>query len=372
MMEAAKLFARHEDYQTIADRLAMNRRDVRQLMEQSVSWLLQQQSRLARLQRVETVQDRLEAKVRERYPHLQKVQIVASGKIRNDAQYVALVHEWGRLAAEHLDRLAEDAERLDYELHVGLSGGETVLEVVSQLPDRDRPRVNFHALALIGHGQSRNSFYVGPEANATIAWSRSGRMVGTCHYATVPPYSFEIRKFKPDERRSEISSALDELWRTNSIKNVIVGMSDLNIAFAGLGVVDPAAASLAFSTEQMDRFTMTGILRPVGIEARELAGEGAVGDICCCLFNAEGDEQPKDVPGRNLSKERWRFFLTAGFQDPSTRGLDFYKKLVSENKTVVVIAGVNKEPAIRAALKGKLFNHWITDDETARNITEGS
>ena len=31
-----------------------------------------------------------------------------------------------------------------------------------------------------------------------------------------------------------------------------------------------------------------------------------------------------------------------------------------------MIAGVNKEPAIRAALKGKLFNHWITDDETAR------
>ena len=170
------------------------------------------------------------------------MQIVPSGKIRNDAQYAALVHEWGRLAAEYLDRLAEDAERLDYELHVGLSGGETVLEVVSQLPDRDRPRVNFHALALIGHGQSRNSFYVGPETNATIAWSRSGRMVGTCHYATVPPYSFDIKKFKPDERRSEISSGLDELWR-HSIKNVIIGMSDLNIAFAGLGVVDPAAAS---------------------------------------------------------------------------------------------------------------------------------
>ena len=45
---------------------------------------------------------------------------------------------------------------------------------------------------------------------------------------------------------------------------------------------------------------MTGILKPVGIEARELAGEGAVGDICCCLFNADGDEQPKDVRGRKF------------------------------------------------------------------------
>jgi DNA-binding transcriptional regulator LsrR (DeoR family) len=370
MLDAARLFAGHEDYQAIARQLRMNRRDVQPLMEKTVSWLLQQQAQLDRLRRVETVQDRLETKVLERFPHLVKVQIVPSGKTRTDTQYAALVHEWGRLAAEYLDRLTEDAERLEHDVQVGVSGGETVLEVMSQLPERDRPEVHFHAVALIGHGKSLNSFHVGPEANVTIAWSRSGRMIGTCHYATVQPYSHEIKKLKPDERRSQISDDLNELWRTDAIKEVIIGMKDLDIVFAGLGVVDPGASSVAFNPKQTDRFTMTGILNPVGIGSRELAAEGAVGDICCCLFNADGDEQPKDARGRNLPKERWRFFLSAGYHDPSTRGLNFYKKLVSENKTVVVIAGVNKEPAIRAALKGRLFNYWITDDETAREIVE--
>jgi DNA-binding transcriptional regulator LsrR (DeoR family) len=184
----------------------------------------------------------------------------------------------------------------------------------------------------------------------------------------VPPYSLDLRKFEPDQRRNEISDQLAELWRTDTIKNVIIGMRQLDIVFAGLGVVDPSSASIAFSPKQLDRFTMTGILKPLGIEPRELAAEGAVGDICCCLFNADGDEQPKDSHGKILSKERWRFFLTAGHEEPKLRGVERYRNLVHEGKTVVVIAGVNKEPAIRAALKGKLFNYWITDDETATNV----
>lgn len=367
MLEAAKLFARHEEYRTIAERLKMNRRDVPWLLEHSVSWLIGQQKRLETLQKVDTVQNRLEQRVITRFPHLRRVQVVPSGKIRTDAQYAALVHEWGRLGAEYLDRLAEDAASIEQDLKVGVSGGETILEVVSQLPERDRPTTVFHALELIGHGEQKRSsfFHVGAEANVTIAWSRSGRLVKGCQYATVPPYRLELRELTPEERRREIAFQLKSLWETDEIKNAIIQLNDVDVVFVGLGVVDTGSAFSHFNSFKIDRFTMTGLLKPFGIEARELASEGAVGDIGCCLFNAEGTGEPKEG-----SKERWRYFLTAGHDNPEYQGVEFYRNLVLAKRPVVVIAGVYKEPAIRAALKGELFNHWITDDETARRIIE--
>jgi DNA-binding transcriptional regulator LsrR (DeoR family) len=362
MKQAAKLFARHEDYQVIAQRLGMNRRDIQPLMEQSVSWLLQQQARLGRRLKAETVQDRLEQKVLKRFPHLLEVKIVPCGKIRNEAQYAALVREWGVHAAEYLDRLAEDAERLNAQLQVGVSGGETVLEVMSQLPERDRSTTEFHALALIGRGQLLDSFHVGPETNATIGWSRSGRIPGKCHYGTVPPYALELAKLSAEERRRVIADELDDLAKTDAIRKVISGMNQLDLVFAGLGLVNPSETDF-----RLDRLTMTGLLKPLGIEPHELSAEGAVGDICCCLFNKDGEEQPKNARRQNLPKERWRFFLTAGHYLKHS-GVDFYRDLALQKKVVVVIAGIHKEAAIKAALKGKLFNYWITDDETARYV----
>jgi DNA-binding transcriptional regulator LsrR (DeoR family) len=44
--------------------------------------------------------------------------------------------------------------------------------------------------------------------------------------------------------------------------------------------------------------------------------------------------------------------------------------MVKEGKHVIVVAGTYKAPAILAALKGELFNVWITDDDTARKILD--
>jgi DNA-binding transcriptional regulator LsrR (DeoR family) len=187
-------------------------------------------------------------------------------------------------------------------------------------------------------------------------------VIGTCHYATVPPYALELAKYSPEDRRRVIADDLDDLAKTDAIRRVIRGMDDLDIAFVGLGLVHPQGKEF-----RLDRLTMTGLLKPLGIEPRELSAEGAVGDIGCCLFNEEGEARPKNSRGQALPADRWRFFLTAGHY-PTPKGIDFYRDLVDRNKTVVVIAGVHKETAIRAALKGKLFNYWITDDETARNI----
>ena len=95
------------------------------------------------------------------------------------------------------------------------------------------------------------------------------------------------------------------------------------------------------------------------LSEKDLATDGAVGDLGCCFFDANGN-----------GRKDWEFFLTAGhYSDNSEyRGVEFYRHLVRSGKQVVVVAGIYKVPAILAALKGKLFNVWITDEETARTI----
>jgi Putative sugar-binding domain len=330
------------------------------------------------MQRVETTQDRLEDQLRARYPHLQHVHVVSAGKIKTDVQYAELVRQWGVAAAGYFDRLAEDAEQVGTHLHVGVSGGETILEVMSQLPERERPHVHFHTIALIGRGLLKTSTHVGPETNATIAWARYGRIPGHCHYATVSPYFLENLKEKnmtPEQRRKEIAVQLRDLAENEAIKKFIMHIDHVapHVVFAGLGVVNPSGTNPGYSASQVDRLAMTGLLKPLGITAAELTAEGAIGDLCYCLFNAEAEGEPKNAQGRKLAKEYWRFFLTAGHYNPEEQGLEFYRKMVANkanNQTVIVIAGTQKDAVIRAGLKGKFFNVWFTDEETARNILE--
>lgn len=102
---------------------------------------------------------------------------------------------------------------------------------------------------------------------------------------------------------------------------------------------------------------MMGVLRPLGIKPEELSAEGAIGDLCCSPFDSEG-----------RGKDNWRFFLAAGHYDPKRRGVDFYRKMVEDGKSVIVMVGAYKVPAIVAALKGKLFNVLVTDEASAREI----
>lgn len=76
-----------------------------------------------------------------------------------------------------------------------------------------------------------------------------------------------------------------------------------------------------------------------------------------------------DDSGNNLDNAQ--FFLTAGWFDRARQGVGFYRDIVEKRKgKVIVIAGKHKETAIRAALKGKLFNCLITDTETAQGLLD--
>ena len=358
------------DGNELAEKLKIKRRDVRWLLEQSVAWLLREQSDLAETRKSESSFESLAAQLCTTFRCLQEVHIVPGGGTDSEAEDAALSSRRGLAAARYFDELAENADRLRKTLHVGVAGGESILDAVSQFPDRQRQNVHYYATALIGRGSLDNTSHVGPEINSTVAWSMSGRLPGHLHYGTVSPYDEELLRAEkiPHQRRFEIKAQLNGFADSPSIRKVVDKMSKINVAFAGLGIVKPVDPLCPSSRTGLGRLTMTGLLNNLGITPGDLAAEGAVGDISYCLFNAEGTDVPTDpAAGRPMSPEYWRFFLTAGhFLTP--KGINFYKDLVEQGDLVIVIAGTHKERAIRAALKGKLFNVWFTDESAARAL----
>jgi DNA-binding transcriptional regulator LsrR (DeoR family) len=233
-------------------------------------------------------------------------------------------------------------------LHVGISGGETLLSFANAVTECQREHVHIYTSALVGRGRLRDeASHVDPLVNATVLWAKCGRLPGHCHYATVPPYDALTR--------GQIGGELRELLKRQPIREVIADMNRINVAFAGLGLVKPTNPGLA------NQLTMTGLLEEI-VPREALDREGATGDLAYCLF---------DETGNRSTKYNWEFFLTAGAcgDDPEGRGLGFYKQMVKDRKQkkkVIVIAGSLKQPAIGPALKAKLFNVWITDANTAR------
>lgn len=85
-------------------------------------------------------------------------------------------------------------------------------------------------------------------------------------------------------------------------------------------------------------------------EVRELIGKGAVADICSRIIDQEG---------RICSPEL----------DQRTIGIDL-EALQQKDYSIAVAGGREKLPAIRAALKSKVFNVLITDEWNATNLIE--
>lgn len=283
-------------------------------------------------------ESRLEHRIRVRFPHLENVIVVP--EIEGE-RYKDLVTRWGLEAAKYFDQLVLESS----ELHIGISGGETLLTFANSVREQPRHGVYIHTTALIGRGRLKeNSSHIDPLVNATVLWLKCGRLPGHCSYATVPPYD--------SIDRAAVSREIDRFAKRPAIEAVLDDMNKIGVAFVGLGLVNPPK----LGESAVNQLTMTGLLEDI-VSPATLAGEGALADLSCCVFDRSGKTQDK-----------WRFFLTAGHNhpDPERRGVGFFKQMVKDRKKVVVIAGHRKEEAIRAALAAKLFNVWITDENSAR------
>jgi deoxyribonucleoside regulator len=321
--------------ESIADRLDIDRRIVTRMLEQAV------ELGVVRIDIPETVSDCGPAhELQEKFPHLKEIVVVPS----LDDDYEQLLPRWGVAAATYFDKLVCEAD----ELHVGITGGESLFEFCEAVTTQRRENVHIHTTALVGRGRLLpTASHIDPLVNAALLWAKCGRISGHIHYATVPPYD--------GLTRDQIGKELDDLAKRQPIRAIIEDMDRIDVAFAGLGLVRPI---LQHGEEGLvSKITMTGLLQPM-VTPEQLAGEGAVAELSNCFFDARGNG------------DRWNFFLTAGHYDPARRGVEFFRRMVKDGKTVIVIAGERKIEAIKVALKAQLFNVWITDYETLYKIAK--
>lgn len=335
-------------------------RKVGELVEEAGQWLLDRHKLLASMEMNDTLEHNLAKELCSKY-RLLDARVVPGGEIHSPLDYVALLKKYARAAADYFDAYASAAEDQGKQLHVSVSGGQPILDMVSSLTDRKRTNVFYYATGLVGRGSRPQSPHVGSEANATVAWARSGRLPNHLYYATIQPYEIwpddlhdPDKQKRHDTCRKMLLEQMHELADSEYVKEVLEEIHGrINVAFAGLGIPHASGVDVDYGMAHVERLTMTGLLKPLGIDLGLLVAEGAVGDFSYILFDKDGK-----------TRDSWSFFITAGYPDP----LDFYQTMVEKREPVIAIAGVRKEAAIVPALKARLLNVLITDAVTAEKL----
>src|SRR5262245_12995139 len=219
---------------------------------------------------------------------------------------------------------------------VALGGGDTMYEMVMGLPQKARD-IRLVPTAIIDSGPVLT--HIDPMVLVTILWVRNGRQPGRAHFATGLPFHKSLPRQKVREEYVEFS-------RRRAVKEVLAEMRRADFLFSSLGCLraDPNYEKLAPRPHR-------SLLENLRLSAGEMMKEGAMGDINYSFFKAEG----KTIPDWNIV--------------PSL-GTEEVRRIVHAGKPVVVAAGKYKLPALKAALKGRLFNVLVTDEEAARELLD--
>lgn len=371
MLRVARMsHEQHMTNQEIADALfrekllpSRNAKKIQPIIDEAGVWLLQEHERLVQSESANGPEAELASRLC-RHFDLMDARVVSGGATRNPLEYAALVRRYGQVAADYFDEIASAAESAGEELHVAVGGGQTILDMMSSLMPRTRSNVSFCAAALIGRGRVPRTTHVIPSTNATVGWSRSGRLLGKLHYGTITPYPIGPSTFQDMSARESyryarelIGAEMKRLAESKEVREVLEDMTaSINIAIAGLGVLQHTEADDRYGIGHTERLSITSLLRPLGISPELLMKEGAVGDLCYSIFDADGK-----------GRAEWQHFLTVGH---GTRwpGVEFYRRLVKQDRPVIVSAGHRKEKAILPAIKAELFNVLITDAHTAEAL----
>ena len=210
----------------------------------------------------ETPESNVADRLQDRYRHLLRVMIVPGlpTQTRTAQQYADFLKRAAIIAADYFDNdLVKDYQKRGQPLHVGISGGETLLEFVNAVPQRNR-NVFVHVTALVGTGRlQKNASLIHPIVTASILFSRCGSQPGHCEYATVSPY---VTEGPGPAALQAVREELEKVEANKTVMDVIQRMNSIDVAFAGIGMVNPAKAGLR------NKLTMTGVLEPI-ITTRE-------------------------------------------------------------------------------------------------------
>jgi DNA-binding transcriptional regulator LsrR (DeoR family) len=274
----------------------------------------------------------LEQKLISRFPCLKEIMVIpASGDHRFQLQKL------GQIGAAYLDSQIDQllAERPGKPLKIGLSGGNTVFELVQALPARVRD-IEIYPAALIGRGPFIPE-HIDPMVLISMLWNKSGRREKSAYYVTIPP-------FDKDRTPEEIVSNNEILKQHPKVGVVWQGMQRVDLLIASVG---------CFKTQ--GQRTLLNLLADIGITQATLERDGIVGDIAYSMLDADGNpHHPREAKGD--------LFITLGVKRLQEMAREYPKC------RVVLIAGKDKEEGLLAALRGGACNVLICDDATAERV----
>jgi hypothetical protein len=257
-----------------------------------------------------------------------------------------------RFSADYVSRQIQLAENQKKETWVMMGGGNESFYTARFLEERRRPFTRFAAYAVIGRGFDPHSTHIGPESNLTYAWIRSGMIPGHLYYATATPPPPAPKDMTPKDVHAVACNLVhghtEKLLKDSPQIAYVHKVARGNILVGGFGLVTTAKSH--------NHLTMASVLNQYGIDMNLLRSEDATaaGDFCYAIYDHDG-----------VGHDEWEFLLTAGYP----HSVAFLKNMATspENK-VIGVGGFDRLPAIKAALKGKLFNVLITDKKTGEAL----
>jgi deoxyribonucleoside regulator len=236
-----------------------------------------------------------------------------------------------KAAAEYFDEKVDEKMK-----QVALGGGNTMYDMVTALPFRDRD-LEIYPTAIMGRGPTIET----PDRAVimSLLWSKSGNEKVKAYYASILPAE-NIKSVK------ELQQEHDKFLKEREIvRQVFEGMQKVECVFTGLGLVkqNPDYARISPPTA-LRRLNEMKVF-PQDMEQVP----GAVGEVSYDFFDVDGN-----------SREEWKLAISIGVEQ--------LKTMVGDEREVVMVAGRYREQALKAALNGGLLNVLITDSRTAETL----
>jgi DNA-binding transcriptional regulator LsrR (DeoR family) len=250
----------------------------------------------------------LEKMLRDRFD-LNEVRVIES----NGSPYPQILRRFGAVTARLLEEKVTESTTL------GISWGTALYEVAHALRPTHFPGVK--VVQMIGSSSSSDHQVDGPGLARAFARQFDGR------YYTLPaPWLVEDRNLR------------DALMNDRRLREVLRLTRQIDIAVVGIGTINPSLSSLL----------RAGYLTIE--ETRSLQTMGVVGDVCGQHFNLEGFLMEIPLAG-----------YVFGIEVEALRSIPL---------VIGVAGGVAKAPAILGAVRSRLINSLVTDDEAARDVLE--
>lgn len=243
----------------------------------------------------------------------EKFKIYRAALVETSFNYEETKKNIGRAAANCLLDMAYDGDV------IGVAWGTTIYEMVNFLPLSIK-RNNISVVQVTG-GLNQ----VSTDFNAIELTRRVAKVFGAKSYQLYAPAVVDNIETK------------NALMLESNIKKTIEMFSKINIAIVGVGSVVPEPSTMLYRDGFIRKEDFENILKC-----------GAVGDINSYFYDKNGNNCETELERRTIGID-----------------LNHLKRI---RYVMAVCGGKFKADAIYGALKGKIINMIITDEETAKEI----